>query len=244
MRKWIGKLVGFWHKAEHWFTLWIGVLLIISSAVFMHLAISSNIGHFVLLGFCLALILGGIMAFRTTMALYVLKTNRSLVNTYREAYDDLKDQVSGLNIRSTRLQDQLEESIKVCDQWREHVNEWKRHANALQQKYFADADIVFAGTTKHSEILPQQQSMFSNLVSNAAHASTIKSLLEFSSKVDRDTTVFLVRLHHKDSSWHIEVTGREVELDQATYVIKSVEKKLKDFAGKNSLVKNTPKICN
>jgi len=105
-------------------------------------------------------------------------------------------------------------------------------------------DIVFAGATEHSEILPQQQAILSNLVKTGVYASTIKSLIEFSNKVDNNTTVFLIRMHHENAAWFVEVTGRAIELDQATHVMKEVEKKLKDFAGKNSLVKITPKICN
>lgn len=237
MRRILDWIIRVWSKVEYSFSVGVGVALLALSSLFFALVVNDKMSFPWLLGFGFVLILSCFWAFRASLAIYSARTYRSLSSNYREAYSQSQENYE-------QLQENFEKAVNVCNEWEKYSNEWKRHANELQKKYFNDVDTVFAQITKHSEILPQQQALLSNLVKSGVHASAIKSLLEFSNKVDNNTTVFLIRMHHENASWFVEIAGRTIELDQATYVVKSVEKKLKDFAGKNSLVKNTPKICN
>lgn len=119
----------------------------------------------------------------------------------------------------------LDETINLCHQWKDHADEWKRYANELQQKYFQDVDLIIR-ETKHSAIFPQQQAILSNLTENSVSASTIKSLMEFTKNINNESSIFLIKVNHSNSSWYFELTGKSIELDQALFVIEGVKNKI------------------
>lgn len=149
-----------------------------------------------------------------------------------------------LDQEKQNLTENLERALNACEEAQNLCLEWKRYAEGIEEKYFGEVNSVLAVVSSHSEVLPQQQAILSNLSNNAVSASAMKSFVDFSSKIDNKTSVVLVRVHHNKAIWHVDVTGHSIELEQALHIMDGVKRKLRDFAGKNSLVKITEKISN
>jgi hypothetical protein len=115
---------------------------------------------------------------------------------------------------------------------------------ASYKQYENEFDSLVVAMEEGGDILPSEQAILSQLRLNAVKGSTAKSMFDFYKDITHSDTVFLIKLDHARAHWHIKVTGRRIQLNQAKYVMERSLDKIKDFAESDSLVRKPIKIIN
>lgn len=115
---------------------------------------------------------------------------------------------------------------------------------ARLQKYNQDVQIVVSGLSEKKEILPQEAAILSNLVENAVRAHDIQSIMEFSRSIMQNDSILLVRVDHDTATWHLKITGRSIDVEQAKFVMDRIKVKLEEMSHNDTLVRKSRKIYN
>lgn len=219
---WFGKI---WNRLEYPITVGAGFAMLAIAAMFLSAIVINGklLTLPALLGFGFALMLSTFFLFRGAVYLTQLRS-------YKSAYKSLSNN--------------FQETLELCKKWEKNSQDWQDYSKQLREKYFGDVTTIITVNAEHSEVMPQQHAILSNLIDNAVQAPAIKSIVEFSQNVTSENTVFLIRMDHSKARWYLSVTGRSIDLDQAKGIMDGAKKKLNDFASKNSLVKRASKIQN
>jgi hypothetical protein len=133
-----------------------------------------------------------------------------------------------LNLHSKNSLQVLKAKIETMETYNDHL----RHAkSAIERAYGYD------------EMLDKKISIYSKLV-RAVGTGTANALVTFAMTTNPDDTVFLIRINHGLETWHFQIAGRPIHLDQAKAIMLASCAKIEAMAGPEGMVQKKTQVQN
>lgn len=117
------------------------------------------------------------------------------------------------------------ETIEECN------DQLRRASAALDRAYGYD------------DKLDRSVAIYSKLVKGVG-TPTANALVNFALTTDPSDTVFLIRINHAVESWHFQVAGKPMHVDQARAIMIAVLARIETMAGPDSLIQKKDLIQN
>lgn len=95
----------------------------------------------------------------------------------------------------------------------------------------------------YDEKLDKTISIYSKLIKSVG-SGTANALVNFALTTNPDDTIFLIRVNHGVESWHFQVAGRPIHLDQAKAIMLASMAKIETIAGPDSLIQKKGLVQN
>ena len=122
----------------------------------------------------------------------------------------------------------LRAKVETMEMYNNHL----RHArNAIDRAYGYD------------ETLDKKISIYSKLIKSVG-TGTANALVNFAITTNQDDTVFLIRVNHGLETWHFQVAGRPIHIDQAKAIMLASCAKIEAIAGPESMVQKKIQVQN